>query len=99
MLIRKCAKGSKVYIFKPRTKENITYKFSDETISFDAQNKSYIVVSDGAVIKRTDSFSTAQSSFLKELSIIFLLIKISIKSDKSFFNILIKSFINRSIKF
>ena len=66
MLIRKCAKGSKVYIFKPRTKENITYKFSDETISFDAQNKSYIVVSDGAVIKRTDSFSTAQSSFLKE---------------------------------
>tara|TARA_A100001515_G_C4423179_1_gene161114 strand:+ start:112 stop:384 length:273 start_codon:yes stop_codon:yes gene_type:complete len=66
MLVRKCAKGSKVYIFKPRTKENVTYKFSDETISFDAQNKSYIVVSDGAVIKRTDSFSTAQSSFLKE---------------------------------
>ena len=66
MLVRKCAKGNKVYIFKPRTKENVTYKFSDETISFDAQNKSYIVVSDGAVIKRTDSFSTAQSSFLKE---------------------------------
>ena len=66
MLVRKCAKGNKVYIFKPRTKENVTYKFSDETISFDAQNKSYIVVSDGVVIKRTDSFSTAQSSFLKE---------------------------------
>ena len=66
MLVRKCAKGNKVYIFKPRTKENATYKFSDETISFDAQNKSYIVVSDGAVVKRTDSWITAQSAFLKE---------------------------------
>ena len=66
MLVRKCAKGNKVYIFKPRTKENVTYKFSDETISFDAQNKSYIVVSDGAVVKRTDSWITAQSTFLKE---------------------------------
>tara|TARA_R100001015_G_C4576453_1_gene133656 strand:+ start:243 stop:512 length:270 start_codon:yes stop_codon:yes gene_type:complete len=64
MLVRKCAKGNKVYIFKPRTKENVTYKFSDETISFDAQNKSYIVISDGAVIKRTNSWITAQSSFL-----------------------------------
>ena len=66
MLVRKCAKGSKVYIFKPRTKENVTYKFSDETISFDAQNKSYIVVSDGAVVKRSNSWITAQSAFLKE---------------------------------
>ena len=66
MLVRKCAQGNKVYIFKPRTKENATYKFSDETISFDAQNKSYIVVSDGAVVKRTDSWITAQSAFLKE---------------------------------
>ena len=66
MLVRKCAKGSKVYIFKPRTKENVTYKFNDETVSFDAQNKSYIVVSDGAVVKRTNSWITAQSSFLKE---------------------------------
>jgi len=67
MLIRKCAKGNKVYIFKPRTKENSTYKFSeDEIISFDAQNKNYIVVSDGVVIKRTDSFVTAQSTFFNE---------------------------------
>jgi hypothetical protein len=66
MLVRKCAKGSKVYIFKPRTKENVTYKFNDETISFDAQNKSYIVVSDGAVVKRSNSWITAQSAFLKE---------------------------------
>ena len=66
MLVRKCEKGNKVYIFKPRTKENVTYKLSDETISFDAQNKSYIVVSDGAVVKRTDSWITAQSAFLKE---------------------------------
>ena len=64
MLVRKCAKGHKVYIFKPRTKENVTYKFSDdEIVSFDAQNKSYIVTSDGAVVKRTDSFITAQSSY------------------------------------
>ena len=67
MLVRKCAKGNKVYIFKPRTKENVTYKFSDdETVSFDAQNKSYIVTSDGVVIKRTDSWITAQSAFFKE---------------------------------
>ena len=64
MLVRKCAKGHKVYIFKPRTKENVSYKFSDdEIVSFDAQNKSYIVTSDGAVVKRTDSFITAQSSY------------------------------------
>ena len=67
MLIRKCAKGHKVYIFKPRTKENSTYIFSeDETVSFDAQNKSYIVTSDGVVVKRTDSFITAQSSYEDE---------------------------------
>tara|TARA_R110002020_G_scaffold348387_1_gene562021 strand:- start:6517 stop:6786 length:270 start_codon:yes stop_codon:yes gene_type:complete len=66
MLVRKCAKGKKVYIFKPRTKENVSYTFGGETISFDAQNKSYIVVSDGAVIKRTNSFVTAQSSFLEK---------------------------------
>lgn len=66
MLVRKCAKGKKVYIFKPRTKENVTYTFNGETISFDAQNKKYIVVSDGAVIKRTNSFVTAQSSFLEK---------------------------------
>ena len=64
MLVRKCTKGHKIYIFKPRTKENVSYKFSDdETVSFDAQNKSYIVTSDGAVVKRTDSFITAQSSY------------------------------------
>ena len=66
MLVRKCAKGNKVYIFKPRTKENATYKFSDETISFDAQNKSYIVTSDGAVVKRSNSWITAQSSYDSE---------------------------------
>ena len=67
MLVRKCAKGNKVYIFKPRTKENATYTFSeDESVSFDAQNKSYIVVSDGVVIKRTNSWITAQSSFLSK---------------------------------
>ena len=67
MLVRKCAQGHKVYIFKPRTKENATYTFSDsESVSFDAQNKSYIVTSDGAVVKRTDSWTTAQSSYDKE---------------------------------
>tara|TARA_R100001594_G_scaffold107858_2_gene142496 strand:+ start:490 stop:771 length:282 start_codon:yes stop_codon:yes gene_type:complete len=66
MLVRRCAKGHKVYIFKPRTKENVTYKFSDETISFDAQNKSYIVTSDGAVVKRSNSWITAQSSYDSE---------------------------------
>ena len=64
MLVRRCTKGHKIYILKPRTKENISYKFSDdETVSFDAQNKSYIVTSDGAVVKRTNSWITAQSSY------------------------------------
>ena len=41
MLVRKCAKGNKIYIFKSRTKDKVSYKFSDdETVSFDAQNKS-----------------------------------------------------------
>ena len=67
MLVRKCTKGHKIYIFKPRTKENVSYKFSDtETVCFDAQNKSYIVTSDGAVVKRTDSWITAQSSYTEE---------------------------------
>jgi len=64
MLVRRSSKGKKIYIFKPRTKENISYKFSeDETISFDAQNKSFVVTSDGAVVKRTDSWLTAQSAY------------------------------------
>ena len=67
MLVRRSSKGKKIYIFKPRTKENVSYKFSeDEVISFDAQNKSYIVTSDGAVVKRTDSWITAQSAYDKE---------------------------------
>ena len=66
MIVRRCAKGGKVYIFKPRTKENSSYTFSkDETISFDAQNKAYIVVSNGAVVKRTNFFTTAQTSFIE----------------------------------
>jgi len=64
MLVRRSSKGKKIYIFKPRTKENVSYKFSeDETVFFDAQNKSYIVTSDGAVVKRTDSWITAQSAY------------------------------------
>ena len=64
MLVRRSSKGKKIYIFKPRTKENVSYRFSeDETVSFDAQNKSYIVTSDGAVVKRTDSWITAQSAY------------------------------------
>ena len=64
MLVRRSSKGKKIYIFKPRTKENVSYKFSeDEVVSFDAQNKSYIVTSDGAVVKRNNSWITAQSSY------------------------------------
>lgn len=67
MLIRRSSKGEKVYIFKPRTKENISYKFSDdEIVSFDAQNKSYVVTNNGAVVKRTNSWKTAEDQYLKE---------------------------------
>ena len=64
MLIRKWTKGQKIYIFSPFTDDEVSYKFSDdETVSFDAQNKQYIVTSDGAVIKRSNSWITAQSSY------------------------------------
>ena len=69
MLVRRCAKGHKIYIFRPRSTGTATlsYKFSDdETVGFATQNKKYIVVNDGAVVKRTDSWITAQSAFLKE---------------------------------
>lgn len=66
MLVRKCADGEKVYIFKPRTKNKCTYQFSaDEKVSFDAQGHSYVVTSDGAVVLRTNSWVTAQSKFLE----------------------------------
>jgi len=66
MLIRKCAKGHKIYIFKPRSvgPASSSVKFSDsETVDFSTQGKAYIVTSDGSVIKRTDSWITAQSSY------------------------------------
>jgi hypothetical protein len=69
MLVRRCAKGHKIYIFRPRSTGTATlsYKFSDdETVGFATQNKKYIVVNDGAVVKRTDSWITAQSEYDKE---------------------------------
>ena len=67
MLVRKCAQGHKVYIFKPRGSETNTYRFSpEEEVSFDAQGQSYVVTSDGAVVSRTDSFITAQSDYDSE---------------------------------
>ena len=64
MLVRKCAQGHKVYIFKPRGSETNTYRFSpEETVSFDAQGHTYVVTSDGAVVSRTDSWITAQSDY------------------------------------
>ena len=66
MLIRKCTKGHKIYIFKPRSvgTASLSFKFSDdETVAFATHNKDYIVTNDGAVVKRTDSWITAQSSY------------------------------------
>jgi len=66
MLVRKCAKGHKIYIFKPRTSgsAHLSFSFSDEeTVEFDTLGKKYIVTNDGTVSKRTDSWITAQSSY------------------------------------
>ena len=64
MLVRRCAQGHKVYIFKPRGSGTNTYRFSaDEEVSFDAQDNSYVVTSDGAVVSRTNSWITAQSDY------------------------------------
>ena len=66
MLVRKCADGDKVYIFKPRGSGTNSYRFNeDEEVSFDAQNKSYIVTDNGAVVLRTNSWITAQEKFLE----------------------------------
>ena len=69
MLIRKCAKGNKIYIFSPRTvgSAHISFKFSeDETVEFNTIGKKYIVTNNGTVLKRTDSWITAQSSYNDE---------------------------------
>ena len=69
MLVRKCAKGHKIYIFKPRSTgpADISVKFSDsETVSFSTQGRSNIVTNDGSVIKRTDSWLTAQDAYTDE---------------------------------
>ena len=69
MLVRKCAKGHKIYIFKPRSTgpADISVKFSDsETVSFSTQGRYYIGTNDGSVIKRTDSWLTAQDAYTDE---------------------------------
>jgi hypothetical protein len=69
MIVRKCAKNHKLYIFRPRTNANINVKYTlpdKEIIDFDTQGKTFIVTLDGAVIKRSNSWKTAQSSYLVE---------------------------------
>ena len=71
MLIRKCRKNHKVYIFKPRTtgEATLTFKFSDtETVVFNTQGKAFVVVCDGDVVKRTDTWITAQNAYTDECS-------------------------------
>lgn len=71
MLLRKCANDHQLYIFRPRTNANVNVKYTfaeDEVVSFDTQGKTFIVTLDGVVVKRSDSWSTAQSVYLTECS-------------------------------
>ena len=69
MLVRKCALNHDIAIFK-NTKPNMVKKIqmADEsviTITY-PNSKDYFVLVDGAIVKRTDSFKTAEECYLNE---------------------------------
>ena len=69
MLIRRCAKGYDINLHK-NTKPGMSkyYPLSGgETVflTYPSDKKNYFVVLDGAIIKRSDSFKTAEEEFVK----------------------------------
>jgi len=69
MLVRKCGQNHDIAIFK-NTKPNMVKKIqmADEsviTITY-PNSKDYFVLVDGMIVKRTDSFQTAEECYLEE---------------------------------
>ncbi len=69
MIVRKCAQNHDIAIFK-NTKPNMVKKIlmADETIITITypNSKDYFVLVDGEIVKRTDSFKTAEECYLEE---------------------------------
>ena len=69
MIVRKCAQNHDIAIFR-NTKPNMVKKIlmADEsviTITY-PNSKDYFVLVDGEIVKRTDSFQTAEECYLEE---------------------------------
>ena len=70
MLVRKCAKGHEVQLYKnttPSAKRTQTYQDGTVvTLSYPSPAKDYFVIVDGEIVKRSDSFATAENTFVSE---------------------------------
>ena len=70
MIVRKCAKGHEVQLYKnttPSAKRTQTYQDGTVvTLSYPSSAKDYFVVVDGDIVKRSDSFATAENAFVSE---------------------------------
>ena len=70
MLVRKCAKGHEVQLYKNTTPSATrTQTYQDGTVvtlSYPSAAKDYFVMTDGDIVKRSDSFVTAETSFVSE---------------------------------
>ena len=69
MIVRRCAEGHDITLHK-NTKPGMSKRYpllsGDVTIlTYPSDKKDYFVVLDGAVIKRSDSFKTAEEEFVK----------------------------------
>ena len=70
MLVRKCAKGHEVQLYKNTTPSATrTQTYQDGTVvtlSYPSPAKDYFVIVDGDIVKRSDSFTTAENTFVSE---------------------------------
>ena len=68
MLIRRCAQGHDVQIYRNTHPDStLTQTYQDGTVvtlSYPSPAKDYFVMADGAMTKRTDSFETAENEFI-----------------------------------
>ena len=70
MLVRKCAQGHDVQLYKNTTPgATRTQTYQDGTVvslAYPSPAKDYFVMTDGDIVKRSDSFVTAETSFVSE---------------------------------
>jgi len=69
MLVRKCAQGHDVQLYKNTTPgATRTQTYQDGTVvslAYPSAAKDYFVMADGSIVKRSDSFETAEEEFVK----------------------------------